>query len=186
MDRDFLKGLDLDKETVNSIMAEHGKDINELKESKKELESKLTESAATIADLEDKLKGIDTLTKEKEALIKDKDSLAKEKETLTGDLDKIKADFGTFKMRTAVEKQAASLGAKDSADILNFVDFSSIKETDDGYEGIKEAVEGVKEAKPYLFEGPSQRAGGLQHDHGVPNPAADDILRDAMGLPKQK
>lgn len=175
MKREFLKELDLDKDTIDLIMAEHGKDINELKESKTSLEAQLTESAATIAELEGKVKDFEDLTKAKETLEKDK-------ETLTSDLDKLKADFGSFKMRTAVEKEAASLGARNSADILNFVDFSSIKEAENGYEGIKEAVEGVKEVKPYLFEDPSRMAGGLPHNSGTPDIGDDAALREAIGL----
>ena len=35
--REFLKGLELDKETINTIMAEHGKLITESKEEITEL-----------------------------------------------------------------------------------------------------------------------------------------------------
>jgi predicted Holliday junction resolvase-like endonuclease len=37
--REFLKGLELDKETIDTIMAEHGKLVTEDKEKIRELES---------------------------------------------------------------------------------------------------------------------------------------------------
>ena len=39
--REFLKGLDLDKETIDSIMAEYGKNVQGYKEAKEDAESKL-------------------------------------------------------------------------------------------------------------------------------------------------
>lgn len=39
--RDFLKGLELDKETIDTIMAEFGKNVQGLREQKEELENKV-------------------------------------------------------------------------------------------------------------------------------------------------
>ena len=40
--RDFLKGLDLDKETINTIMAEYGKNVQGLKEQVEDYKTKMT------------------------------------------------------------------------------------------------------------------------------------------------
>ena len=47
--REFLKGLDLDTETINTIMAEYGKNFTELKEERDKLkdENKSLKSLAT-------------------------------------------------------------------------------------------------------------------------------------------
>lgn len=57
--REFLKGLELDKETIDTIMAEHGKLITEAKEEIMELtdkvkdyETKIDESSRSLEDLE--------------------------------------------------------------------------------------------------------------------------------------
>ena len=49
--REFLKGLELDKETIDTIMAEHGKLITEAKEKTQELENKVKEYESKIGEL---------------------------------------------------------------------------------------------------------------------------------------
>ena len=74
--REFLKGLDLDKETIDTIMAEHGKLITEAKEKTQELENKVKEYEAKIGELSSKA---ETNTKVQEELDKLKTQIAEEK-----------------------------------------------------------------------------------------------------------
>lgn len=71
--RDFLKGLDLDKETIDTIMAEHGKLITEAKEKNTTLESKVKEYETKIEELSSKA---ETNTKVQEELEKLKTQIA--------------------------------------------------------------------------------------------------------------
>ena len=50
--REFLKGLELDKETIDTIMAEHGKLITESKEETSKLEKEIKTYKAKIEDIE--------------------------------------------------------------------------------------------------------------------------------------
>ena len=180
MDRDFLKGLELDKDTVNTIMAEHGKSVQELKESKADLESQLKTSAAEIADLKSKVADLETITKERDSLVDDK-------QRLTDELAKVNADFSTAKMNNAIEKEAMNAGATNPADILSFIDKSAIKAGESGeFEGIEDAVKSVKESKPYLFGDTSHKAGGFHHDDQATDVDYQNRVRQAMGLPEQK
>ena len=74
--REFLKGLDLDKETIDTIMAEHGKLITEAKEKTQELESKVKDYESKIGELSSKA---ETNTKVQEELDKLKTQIAEEK-----------------------------------------------------------------------------------------------------------
>ena len=74
--REFLKGLDLDKETIDTIMAEHGKLITEAKEKTQELESKVKDYESKIGELSSKT---ETNTKVQEELDKLKTQIAEEK-----------------------------------------------------------------------------------------------------------
>ena len=74
--RDFLKGLDLDKETIDTIMAEHGKLITEAKEKTQELENKVKDYESKIGELSSKA---ETNTKVQEELDKLKTQIAEEK-----------------------------------------------------------------------------------------------------------
>ena len=74
--REFLKGLDLDKETIDTIMAEHGKLITEAKEKTQELENKVKDYESKIGELSSK---VETNTKVQEELDKLKTQIAEEK-----------------------------------------------------------------------------------------------------------
>ena len=74
--RDFLKGLDLDKETIDTIMAEHGKLITEAKEKTQELENKVKDYESKIDELSSKA---ETNAKSQEELDTLKKQIAEEK-----------------------------------------------------------------------------------------------------------
>ena len=74
--REFLKGLDLDKETIDTIMAEHGKLITEAKEKTQELENKVKDYESKIEELSSKA---ETNTKIQEELDTLKKQIAEEK-----------------------------------------------------------------------------------------------------------
>lgn len=57
--REFLKGLDLDKETIDTIMAEYGKNIQGLKEEKENLSQKIKTYESEITSLKESVKDND-------------------------------------------------------------------------------------------------------------------------------
>ena len=68
--REFLKGLDLDKETIDTIMAEYGKNVQGYKEAKEEAESKLKSYEQNSKDQNDwksKFEELDGKIKQQEA-----------------------------------------------------------------------------------------------------------------------
>ena len=74
--REFLKGLELDKETIDTIMAEHGKLITEAKEKTQDLENKVKDYESKIEELSSKA---ETNTKIQEELDTLKKQIAEEK-----------------------------------------------------------------------------------------------------------
>ena len=62
--REFLKGLDLDKETIDTIMAEHGKLITEAKEEIMDLNDKVKEYETKIDETSKSLENLEMLTNE--------------------------------------------------------------------------------------------------------------------------
>ena len=73
--REFLKGLELDKETIDTIMAEVGKAHTGLKEQIEELKGKVSEYEGQIKELngvieknQDELKNLETITNENKDL----------------------------------------------------------------------------------------------------------------------
>ena len=73
--REFLRGLDLDKETIDSIMAEHGKHLTGLKEQVESYKTEVAGYKTTIDELNGKieesnksLENLQTLTNENKDL----------------------------------------------------------------------------------------------------------------------
>lgn len=69
--RDFLKGLDLDKETIDTIMAEYGKNVQGLKEQIEEYKGYKTENENLSNQLEEKektMKGFEDISNENKSL----------------------------------------------------------------------------------------------------------------------
>ena len=62
--REFLKGLDLDKETIDTIMAEHGKHLTGLKEQVDDYKSQVESLTKTVNENQKSLENLQTLTNE--------------------------------------------------------------------------------------------------------------------------
>lgn len=66
--REFLKGLDLDKETIDTIMAEHGKYLTGLKEQVEEYKSQIEDYKSKASENEESLKNLQAVTNENKDL----------------------------------------------------------------------------------------------------------------------
>lgn len=66
--REFLKGLDLDKETIDTIMAEHGKYITEAKEEIMNLKDEVQDYKEKYTQDQESLKNLQDLTNENKDL----------------------------------------------------------------------------------------------------------------------
>ena len=69
--RDFLKGLDLDKETIDTIMAEYGKNVQGLKEQIEEYKGYKTENenlSKQLKEKENSMKGFEDVSNENKSL----------------------------------------------------------------------------------------------------------------------
>lgn len=84
--REFLKGLDLDKETIDTIMAEHGKYITEAKEE--------------IMDLKDKVQDYESKYEQDQKSLENLQNLANENKDLKAQIQmsgsNVKKEFSKF------------------------------------------------------------------------------------------
>lgn len=116
MKREFLKELGLEDETINKIMAEHGKDIESYKTRLVDTEQKLTGSQGQIAQYETKIAELEKLTAGNAELKRQLDTLnaqiaadreAAQKAQADKDLtDKVIAAFGDRKFVNAYTRDA--------------------------------------------------------------------------------
>jgi DNA repair exonuclease SbcCD ATPase subunit len=99
--REFLKGLELDKETIDTIMAEHGKYLTGLKEQVEEYKTKINDYETQVKELNSK---IDDDTKSLENL----QNLTNENKDLRAEIQmsgsKVKSEFSKFVKNEVMSK----------------------------------------------------------------------------------
>lgn len=136
--REFLKGLDLDAETINTIMAEYGKNFTELKEERDKLKD---ENKSLKSEVEESKK-VDI-----EAIKKEQFDLGKEEGT---------KEVETFKKSIALKEALKSAKAKDIDLLSKMIDSEKInyEEKDGKYEitGLDDQITEIKKSHDYLFE----------------------------------
>lgn len=98
--REFLKGLELDKETIDTIMAEHGKLITEAKEEILALKTQVNGFEAEKQKYEDKLKNYETKMQESANTLKNYEELNNENKQLKSQMQlnesNVKKEFSKF------------------------------------------------------------------------------------------
>ena len=98
--REFLKGLELDKETIDTIMAEHGKLITEAKEQILELKSQVNGFETEKKNYENKLKDYETKMQESNKSLKNYQDLTNENKQLKTQIQmsdsNVKKEFSKF------------------------------------------------------------------------------------------
>lgn len=98
--REFLKGLELDKETIDTIMAEHGKLITEAKEKILELKTQVNGFETEKQKYENKLKDYETKMQENTKSLKNFEELTNENKQLKSQMQltesNVKKEFSKF------------------------------------------------------------------------------------------
>lgn len=146
--REFLKGLELDKETIDTIMAEYGKNIQGLKEQVDEYKAKSDEYDAKIKELTEKSKNSSEIQAELETLKneiaqkQEQEKASKAEQTLNNN---ILAVFGDRKFSSEYAKNG----------LLSDIKAEMKKEENQG-KGIKDIFEELTKDKTGIFENPNQ------------------------------
>ena len=178
MTRDFLRGLELDKETIETIMYEYGKLTTEAKEKTQELENKVKEYETKIGELSSKA---ETNTKVQEELDNLKKSIAEneakakakaEDDALTKN---ITSAFGDKKFVNEYTKNA----------IINDIK-TALKDSNNAGKSAKDLFEELTKDKDGIFSNPNP---------GVSTPPTGDVNtglakenhdRELLGLEPKK
>lgn len=136
--REFLKGLDFDTETIDTIMAEYGKNFAGLKEQNENLK---TENKDLKNQVEENKK-IDI-----EAIKTEQFNLGKEEGS---------KEVETFKKSIALEKALANSKAKDVKLLQKMIDSEKLeyeeKDGDYSVKGLDDQLKSIKSSHSYLFE----------------------------------
>lgn len=182
MKTEFLKGLGLEQDAIDKIMAENGKDIAAEKAKTTKVEGErdnYKSQLETATESLEKFKDVDPTAMQGEIdklnqQLKDKDAEYAAKEA-----DRIFSDTIKEAIKTA--------GGRNEKTVMAMLDMNALKESKNQSEDIKKALETVKESDAYLFgsDEPFRNPVGATGGAGT---GGDNFsaIRAAMGLPAQK
>lgn len=180
MEREYLEGLKLDNDIIDKIMAEHGKDIDGLKQQVGTLEAEKESLAGQLGEanrqIED-FKGMDV-----EGIKKAADDWKTKAEAAEA---KAKADVEKLQFDHALNAALSGAKARDARAVTALLDMEGLKLNNGEIVGLKDQLERLKTEKDYLFE-----VDGIPKIVKGTNNNADtggtDALRAAMGLGKKE
>ena len=157
--REFLKGLELDKETIDTIMAEYGKNITGLKEQLDEYKTKVSDYESQVKDLNGK--------------IEDNNKSLENLQNLTNENKDLKAEIQMS-------------GSKVKSEFLKFVKNEVMSKVNDDVD-FNTALEDYKKENPQYFGDTVvkkvQTSPSLNTGENAPhstNEIMNDILRGAL------
>lgn len=159
MDRQFLKGLELEPEAIDKIMDEHGSSVNSVKEQLNSKKDELKELKSERDSLKEKVRDVedneDTINSLRSKYDEAKDKIAEyEKQVQNNKLDK------------QIIKNVQD--AYDVDDVLNYLDRSKFEYDDEGnIYNFDDVLNAVRESKPHYFN--AQSNGTVNNDND-PNP----------------
>ena len=156
--REFLKGLDLDKETIDTIMAEHGKLITEAKEKTQDLENKVKDYESKIEELSSKVEDNTKIQEELDNLkksIAENEAKAKAKAEDDALTKNITSAFGDKKFVNEYTKNAIISNIK-----------TALKDSNNAGKSVKDLFEELTKDKEGIFDNPNK---------GVSTPPTGDV-----------
>lgn len=143
MERKFLEDLGLEKDAIDKIMAENGKDIESEKAKITAETEKLTKANETIKTLQDTVKKFDGVDVEKL------------KQDLADAETKYTAELSATKLNYALEARLAKEGAVNSKAVKALLDSSKISLDGDNLIGVDEQLKVLKESEKWAFAQPT-------------------------------
>lgn len=143
MKRKFLEDLGLEKEDIDTIMAENGKDVEKAKADYEDVKAQLETTNATITDLKknnvDNEKLQNKVTEYETEIAKLKDEAAKK-------------DFN-YRLEDALKGSKA----KNLKALKALLDMEKVKLEGDKFTGLEEQLTALKESDAYLFDAEEQQ-----------------------------
>ncbi len=148
MERKFLEDLGLEKDVIDKIMAENGKDIEAEKAKITAETEKLAKANETIKSLQETVEKFDGVDVEKL------------KQDLADAETKYNTELSAAKINYALEARLAKEGAVNSKAVKALLDISKISLDGDNLIGIDEQLKALKENEKWAFAQPTPNVPG--------------------------
>lgn len=184
MKRKFLEDLGLEEEVVNKIMAENGKDLNDLKAKVDDLNEQIAVKETTIKQKNEKITELEKV--DIEALKKEQFDLGKAEGS---------KEVENFKRQNAIDKvydtefevDGKKYKVKDKKGLQGYLDNEKIKYENDQVSGLVEQFSEIVKTSPYLFDTDTKNPQFADTTPGSnPSKDSENALRQAMGLELKK
>ena len=150
MNREFLKGLGLEDDAIDKVMAEHGKSLNSVKEKADKvdgLESQIEDYKKQIGDRDTQLEELKKV--DAEGLQAKIDELQQANETTKTEYEE-KLQHQAFEHK--LDSTLTGAKVKSVKAVKALLDLDSIKLDGDKLLGLDDQLSGLKENESYLFE----------------------------------
>lgn len=152
MEREFLKNLGIeDKETLDKIMSENGKDIQKAKGDKETLESEIKILKEQMKERDEQLENLKNATGDVESLKKEIETLQTQNKEQKEAHEKEVKDI---KIHAILERVLTASGSLNNKATMALIDLAEAELTDDGeIKGLDEKIKALKEdeATSFLF-----------------------------------
>lgn len=149
MKREYLEKLGLDKETIDKIMAENGKDIEAEK-------SKAVAKEQELETIRENLtKANETIESYKDMNI---DEIKASAEDWKSKCEGMEQKLTDVKNSARLEKEIAGFNSIDSDVLLKLINQEDLVYKDDKIHGLEDQITKIKEGKPYLFQEENQES----------------------------
>lgn len=178
MKRSFLEGLGIERDTIDKILDENGKD---LENAKVQLTVERDDLKAQLDKAQETLKGFDGV---------DVNDLKTQITNLTKAIDDEKAasaqKLADMQFKHLLESEASASGARNIKAVMALLDTDTLKASKNQEADIKAAFEAVKKDNDYLFASnepiDNPKGVGKTEPGGNGGNAFADTMRAAMGL----
>ena len=170
----FLKGLGLEKDVIDEIMAENGKDIEAEKAKAKDIQTQLDTANNTIKERDKQLEDLKNSPDNPEELKKQIQKLQDDNKAAKEAHEK---EIKELKVSTALEKALSDAKAKNAKAVQALLDLGDdVELADDGsIKGLDDKIKALKKSDAYLFDDakPSTTIKGANPANTNPNNPTD-------------
>lgn len=184
MKRDFLSGLELEKETIDKIMAEYGKSIERYKADKEQLEVQIAGKDKELETLNGQLTKANTeIESYKELDVEEIKARAKKYEE---DYEALKAEsaeeLDRLKFSHELDGALRDIGARNTTAVKALLDTDTLYASNNRAQDIQAALENVKKDNDYLFESANPRGTGGSMGGGSRGASQTITKEDLAGM----
>lgn len=173
MKREYLKGLGLEEDVIDKVMAEHGKGIEGIKTELSTRETELQTLQGQLETANNEIEGFKNLNV---------DEIKKKADEYKADYEKLQTEseekLAKIQFDHELENAIKDSKAKNVVAVKALLDIDSLEASKDRTADIKKALEDTKEANDYLFE--SNQASGTGGSLGAGQKITNKITKDEI------